>query len=55
MIIAVDFDGTIVEHRFPDIGRVRPFAFETLLKLQKKKTPPDPMDTPVWPSTYRRC
>lgn len=37
MIIAVDFDGTIVEHRFPDIGRVRPFAFETLLKLQEKK------------------
>lgn len=37
MIIAVDFDGTIVEHRFPDIGRVRPFAFETLLELQKKK------------------
>lgn len=37
MIIAVDFDGTIVEHRFPHIGRVRPFAFETLLELQKKK------------------
>jgi len=37
MIIAVDFDGTIVEHRFPLIGRVRPFAFETLLELQKKK------------------
>lgn len=36
MIIAVDFDGTIVEHRFPDIGRVRPFAFETLLELQAK-------------------
>jgi hydroxymethylpyrimidine pyrophosphatase-like HAD family hydrolase len=37
MIIAIDFDGTIVEHRFPNIGRVRPFAFETLLELQKKK------------------
>jgi hydroxymethylpyrimidine pyrophosphatase-like HAD family hydrolase len=37
MVIAVDFDGTIVEHRFPDIGRIRPFAFETLLELQAKK------------------
>ena len=37
MIIAVDFDGTIVEHKFPAIGRTRPFAFETLLALQAKK------------------
>lgn len=37
LVIAVDFDGTIVEHRFPDIGRIRPFAFETLQALQKKK------------------
>lgn len=36
MIIAVDFDGTIVEHRYPAIGRIRPFAFETLLALQAK-------------------
>ncbi len=36
MIIAVDFDGTIVEHRFPEIGRIRPFAFETLQELKKK-------------------
>ena len=36
MIIAVDFDGTIVEHRFPEIGRERPFAFDTLKALQKK-------------------
>ncbi|HEY5592063.1 MAG TPA: hypothetical protein VIK55_13735 [Paludibacter sp.] len=36
MIIAIDFDGTIVEHRFPDIGPVRPFAFETLRALQAK-------------------
>ena len=33
--IAVDFDGTIVEDRYPDIGRIRTFAFETLLKLQQ--------------------
>ena len=36
MIIAIDFDGTIVEHRYPEIGRVLPFAFETLKALQKK-------------------
>lgn len=36
MILAIDFDGTIVEHRFPEIGRIRPFAFETLLALQAK-------------------
>ncbi|HZL09034.1 MAG TPA: hydrolase [Prolixibacteraceae bacterium] len=36
MIIAVDFDGTIVEHRFPKIGHIRPFAFETLKALQSK-------------------
>ena len=36
LIIAVDFDGTIVEHRYPSIGRIRPLAFETLSKLQTK-------------------
>ncbi|MDR2962450.1 MAG: hypothetical protein LBU90_02235 [Bacteroidales bacterium] len=36
MKIAVDFDGTIVEHRYPAIGEVKPFAFETLRELQKK-------------------
>lgn len=29
MIIAVDFDGTIVEHKYPAIGKEIPFAFET--------------------------
>lgn len=33
MTIAVDFDGTIVEHRYPEIGREIPFATETLKKL----------------------
>lgn len=37
MIIAVDFDGTIVEHRYPAIGRIRPFAFEALKALQAKQ------------------
>ena len=36
MIIAVDFDGTIVEHRYPEIGREKPFAFDTLKMLQKE-------------------
>jgi len=35
MVIAVDFDGTIVEHEYPAIGRPIPFAIETLLQLQK--------------------
>ena len=34
MVIAVDFDGTIVEHRYPEIGRERMFAFQTLKMLQ---------------------
>ena len=35
MIIAVDFDGTIVEHRYPEIGKEIPFAVTTLKELQK--------------------
>lgn len=34
--IAVDFDGTIVEHAYPEIGREMLFAFETLKALQDK-------------------
>lgn len=34
--IAVDFDGTIVESRYPDIGKPKMFAFETLKRLQNK-------------------
>lgn len=37
MIIAVDFDGTIVEHRYPAIGKELPFALETIKALQKKQ------------------
>lgn len=33
--IAIDFDGTIVENRYPRIGKPLPFAFETLKMLQK--------------------
>jgi hydroxymethylpyrimidine pyrophosphatase-like HAD family hydrolase len=33
--IAVDFDGTIVEHAYPEIGREKLFAFQTLKELEK--------------------
>lgn len=33
MIIAVDFDGTIVEHKYPEIGEELPFATSTLKML----------------------
>lgn len=32
--IAVDFDGTIVEHKYPEIGKEIMFAFQTLRALQ---------------------
>ncbi|MDT8400119.1 MAG: hypothetical protein RQ743_00365 [Bacteroidales bacterium] len=35
MKIAVDFDGTIVEHEYPEIGKEKLFAFETMKELQK--------------------
>lgn len=34
--IAVDFDGTIVEHDYPSIGKEKLFAFRTLKELEKK-------------------
>lgn len=37
MTIAVDFDGTIVEHRYPQIGEEIPFAIETLKMLIKDR------------------
>lgn len=33
MTIAVDFDGTIVEHCYPHIGKEKPFAVQTLKQL----------------------
>ena len=36
MTIAVDFDGTIVEHRYPEIGREIPFAIDTLKMLSRE-------------------
>ena len=36
MVIAVDFDGTIVKHKYPSIGKELPFAIKTLKLLQEK-------------------
>ncbi|NPD80852.1 hypothetical protein HPS57_02520 [Prevotella sp. PINT] len=33
MTIAIDFDGTIVTHEYPNIGEEQPFAIETLKML----------------------
>lgn len=35
LIIAVDFDGTVVDDNYPKIGKPKIFAFETLKRLQK--------------------
>ena len=35
LIIAIDFDGTIVEDAYPKVGSPKIFAFETLKELQK--------------------
>ena len=34
MRIAIDFDGTLVDHRYPDIGRENPEAFDWLRRWQ---------------------
>jgi hydroxymethylpyrimidine pyrophosphatase-like HAD family hydrolase len=34
--IAVDFDGTIVDHEYPKIGKEKLFAFRTLKELEKQ-------------------
>ncbi len=36
-VIAVDFDGTIVEDQYPEIGDERPFACETLRMLLRDR------------------
>ena len=34
MIIYLDFDGTVVEHQYPIIGKHNPGSFEVIKKLQ---------------------
>lgn len=36
MVIAVDFDGTIVKHKYPAIGKEIPYAVKTLKLFQEK-------------------
>ena len=36
LTIAVDFDGTLVENRYPKIGKPILFAFESLKRLQQE-------------------
>lgn len=36
LTIAVDFDGTIVDNKFPGIGKPKLFAVETLKRLQEE-------------------
>ena len=36
MTIAVDFDGTIVTHEYPKIGKPIPFAIDALKRLQQE-------------------
>ena len=36
LIIAIDFDGTIVEDAYPKIGKPMIFAFDTIKKLQSE-------------------
>lgn len=35
LLIAVDFDGTIVEDAYPKVGKAKIFAFETLKRLEQ--------------------
>ncbi len=38
LTIAIDFDGTIVEHQYPEIGKELPFATHTIKALHKFNT-----------------
>ncbi len=35
MFIAIDFDGTIADHQFPEVGDAVPGAFEWMIKFKK--------------------
>ena len=50
MTIAVDFDGTVVEHRYPAIGKEMFFAFDTLKALQK-----DGHELILWTYRHGKC
>lgn len=35
LVIAIDFDGTVVDDAYPGIGKAKMFAFQTLKKMQE--------------------
>ena len=35
MVIAIDFDGTVVDHEYPEIGRLKPGAVKALKAFKK--------------------
>lgn len=35
MVIAIDFDGTMVKHKYPAVGEELPNAVDTMLELQR--------------------
>ncbi|RKD91993.1 BT0820 family HAD-type phosphatase [Mangrovibacterium diazotrophicum] len=47
MILAIDFDGTIVEHKYPKIGKEIPLAIDKLRQLQE-----DGFQLILWTSRY---
>ena len=49
MVISIDFDGTVVEHRYPKIGEEIPHATETLRKLME-----DGHKLVLWTSSTRQ-
>ena len=54
MIIAVDFDGTIVEHRYPAIGKELPSPPQPSANSWKM-APPHPLDRARRRSSPRSC
>jgi len=50
MTIAIDFDGTIVQHRYPAIGKEIFFAFDTLKALQN-----DGHNLILWTYRHGKC
>lgn len=47
-IIAVDFDGTVVDHRYPDVGADAPCAVRVLLELVVPDGPEPPAKLILW-------
>ena len=48
LIVAVDFDGTCVDHRYPDVGPDAPGAVATLLELVAPDGSTPPAKVVLW-------